>query len=128
MFSYSTREIDCKSFKIGNSFIGQYICERVFVSDGSSESTVVKIDDYYLGVKRAGDDGSWYVKHKLIHPGEVNSFLTFVGVKNTILGNVVTLKIAKTRFHYNGISTGDPRHTGMKKVQARHQRGLCDKI
>lgn len=114
----------------GNSFNGQFVCEIIYVSDGSKEKLAMVIDGDSKKEKRLGFSDTWYSEEKLIHRGEYNSFLTFVRQKNTILEDVTIItKMSDGSFHYNRISTSeDDKYSGIKQAQARHKVGLCEKF
>ena len=115
---------------LGNSFNGYFVCEIIYVSDGSKEKISMVIDGNFMKSKRFGEDDKWYTKNKLIYRGQYNLFVTFVTQENAIIEDITTVtKIKDGGFHYNRIGTHrDDKYSGLKQAQARHKVGLCTKF
>lgn len=114
----------------GNSFNGNFVCEIVYVSDGSREKLAMVIDGNFMKSKRLSLSDSWYSENKLVYRGQYNSFVTFAAQKNAILEDITIItKMSNGRFHFNRISTHeDDKYRGLKQAQARHKVGICDKF
>ena len=114
----------------GNSFNGNFVCEIVYVGDGSREKILMVIDGNFMKSKRFGDEDYWYNKNKLIYRGKYNSFVTFATQENAIIEDITTItKMESGGFHYNRIGTHtDEVYSGLKQAQARHKVGLCTKF
>ena len=115
---------------LSNSFNGKFVCEIVYVSDGSREKLAMVIDGNSMKNKRLGFDDSWYSKNKLIYSGQHNSFVTFARQENFIVEDITVItKMSNGKFHFNRISTNeDDKYSGLKQAQARHNVGICDKF